>query len=222
MVVSLMSYSFQALYLPVNFPSVYVVDKYGLRMGTIFGIVLSTVGLWIRCFVNMNFYTLLVGQIFMGIGQPFLYNAPALVTTNWFPQKERSVATMVGTQMNVFGVLLGFLLPMIFIDPYEKDQKLNDEEKDSFRSQIFNMMLASALFSTVITLLVLFTFRDKPGVPIWSTKVSHQEDQETKSESELSIKEQYILCFTNKTYMFTAISTCLVMVHMFVFNTIIG
>ena len=173
MVVSLMSYSFQALYLPVNFPSVYVVDKYGLRMGTIFGIVLSTVGLWIRCFVNMNFYTLLVGQIFMGVGQPFLCNAPALVTTNWFPQKERSVATMVGTQMNVFGVLLGFLLPMIFIDPYEKDQKLNDEEKDSFRGQIFNMMLASALFSTVITLLILFTFREKPGVPIWSTKVSH-------------------------------------------------
>ena len=121
MVVGLMSYSFLALYLPVNFPSVYVVDKYGLRMGTIFGIVLSTVGLWVRCFVNQNFYTLLVGQILMGIGQPFLYNAPALVTTNWFPQKERSVATMVGTQMNVFGVLLGFLLPMIFIDPYKED-----------------------------------------------------------------------------------------------------
>ena len=54
----------------------------------------------------------------MAIGQPFLYNSPALVTTNWFPQNERSVATMVGTQMNVFGVLLGFLLPMIFIDNY--------------------------------------------------------------------------------------------------------
>ena len=85
MVVSLMSYSFLALYLPMNFPSVFVIDKYGLRMGIIFGIVLSTIGLWVRCFVNMNFYTLLVGQILMGIGQPFIFNAPALVTTNWFP-----------------------------------------------------------------------------------------------------------------------------------------
>ena len=61
MVVSLMSYSFLALYLPVNFPSVYIVDKYGLRMGTIFGIVFSTVGLWIRCLVNVSFWTLLIG-----------------------------------------------------------------------------------------------------------------------------------------------------------------
>jgi len=69
----------------VNFPSVYVVDKWGLRIGTIVGIGFTTAGVWLRCFINLNFYTCLAGQIMMGIGQPFLYNAPALVTTNWFP-----------------------------------------------------------------------------------------------------------------------------------------
>ena len=82
------------------------------------------------------------------------------------------MATMVGTQMNVFGVLLGFLLPMLFIGDYAEGEELNEGQKDEFRNQIFNMMIASSAFATVITLLVLFTFRERPGVPIWSTKES--------------------------------------------------
>ena len=123
----MMSNQFMLLYLPFNFPSVYIVDKYGLRAATIFGIGLTTAGYWLRCLINTSFYTCLFGQTFMAMGQPFLYNSPALVTTNWFPQKERSIATMVGTQMNVFGVLLGFLLPLFFIDNYSDGQELTDE-----------------------------------------------------------------------------------------------
>lgn len=115
------------MYLPVNFPSVYIVEKWGLRVGTLFGIVLSTIGLWIRCLINVNYYTCLVGQILLAIGQPFMYNAPALVTSNWFPQKERAMATSIGTTMNVFGVLLGFLLPSIFISNYTKGTILTDD-----------------------------------------------------------------------------------------------
>ena len=54
----------------------------------------------------------------MALGQPFLYNAPAKVTTNWFPQKERPMATMVGTGMNIFGIFVGFLLPGFFVNSY--------------------------------------------------------------------------------------------------------
>lgn len=79
-----MSYSFMALYLPMNFPCVYVVEKYGLRWGVVSGIIITTIGLWIRVFINESFYAALVGQIIMALGQPLLYNSPAKVTTNWF------------------------------------------------------------------------------------------------------------------------------------------
>ena len=52
LIINLMSYSFMALYVPVNFPSVYIVDKYGLRVGTLIGISLTTFGICIRCLVN--------------------------------------------------------------------------------------------------------------------------------------------------------------------------
>ena len=77
---------------------------------------------------------------------------------------------MVGVTMNLFGVLVGFLLPMIFIDDYEEGDHLTKQQEADFRNQIFSMMIVSAAFSTVITLFVLFSFRDRPGVPIWATK----------------------------------------------------
>jgi len=40
-----------------------------------------------------------------------LYNAPAKVTTNWFSEKERAIATMIGTNANIFGVLIGCYVP---------------------------------------------------------------------------------------------------------------
>ena len=118
LMVNMMSYSFMALYLPMNFPCVYLTETYGLRWGVLGGIIPTAIGCWSRCLVNVNFYFLLAGQVIMALCQPCLYNAPALVTTNWFPKRERPVATMAGTCMNIFGNGLGFLVPKIFLDPY--------------------------------------------------------------------------------------------------------
>lgn len=52
LVVNFMSFSFMALYLPMNFPCVYIVEKCGLRWGIIGGTVATALGLWIRCFIN--------------------------------------------------------------------------------------------------------------------------------------------------------------------------
>ena len=110
----------------MNFPCVYVVENYGLRVGVVGGILITTLGLWLRVFINQSFYAALTGQIVMALGQPLLYNSPAKVTTNWFPQKERSMATMIGTQMAIFGIFIGYLLPGIFVSSYDGPQDLND------------------------------------------------------------------------------------------------
>ena len=66
--VNMMSYSFMALYLPMNFPCVYIVEKYGLRWGVIGGIVSTALGLWIRCLVNQSFFFALLGNTIMALG----------------------------------------------------------------------------------------------------------------------------------------------------------
>ena len=41
---------------------------------------------------------------------------------------------MVGVTMNLFGVLVGFLLPMIFIDDYEEGDHLTKQQEADFRN----------------------------------------------------------------------------------------
>ena len=161
--VNMMSYSFMVLYLPMNFPCVYIVENYGLRWGVIGGIVSTTLGLWIRCFINQSFFFALLGNTIMAIGQPLLYNSPAKVTTNWFPRNERPMATMVGTQMNIFGIFIGFMLPSFFIDSYSSPNQLTDETGPVYRQQMFNMLFAVSMVATVIAILVILTFRERPG-----------------------------------------------------------
>ena len=129
-IVNLMSYSFFALYLPMNFPWVYVVERYGLRSGVVTGIVATAIGLWARCLVNVSFTAVLIGQMILAAFQPVLYNTPAKVTSNWFPKKERPMATMVGAQMNLLGIFVGFLLPRLFIDAYSGDTSELTSEKE--------------------------------------------------------------------------------------------
>ena len=51
MTVNYLSMSFMMFFLPMNFPSVIALDKYGLRVGVLIGIVGTTAGLWIRCLI---------------------------------------------------------------------------------------------------------------------------------------------------------------------------
>eukprot|EP00353_Schmidingerella_taraikaensis_P017801 CAMPEP_0185606162 /NCGR_PEP_ID=MMETSP0436-20130131/4570_1 /TAXON_ID=626734 ORGANISM="Favella taraikaensis, Strain Fe Narragansett Bay" /NCGR_SAMPLE_ID=MMETSP0436 /ASSEMBLY_ACC=CAM_ASM_000390 /LENGTH=77 /DNA_ID=CAMNT_0028237617 /DNA_START=78 /DNA_END=311 /DNA_ORIENTATION=+ len=77
---------------------------------------------------------------------------------------------MAGTQMNVLGNFIGFLVPNIFLDPYVDDgTDLTPSEKSKFETQMFNMMLASAIFATVIAVCILVSFRERPGAAIFKS-----------------------------------------------------
>ena len=68
LIVNMMSYSFMVLYLPANFPCVYVIEKWGLRWGIILGIASTCLGLWIRTLLNTSFNWALIGNIIMALG----------------------------------------------------------------------------------------------------------------------------------------------------------
>ena len=86
---------------------------------------------------------------------------------------------------------------------------------------MFNMMLASAIFATVVTIAVIVSFRERPGVPICGTNESNNEPSEAERPS-LTLMEQLKVCMDNKAYIFTGIGTCGVILHMYVFTTLIG
>jgi fucose permease len=114
--VNTISLVYMGVYLIINFPSNYIIDKYGCRVGVTLGTLLTFVGMWIKCFVNSSFSICVLGQMIAAIGQPFLTNAPAKVSALWFSEKGRVIATTIATIANPLGVAVGFLIPAIFVD----------------------------------------------------------------------------------------------------------
>ena len=96
----------------------------------------------------------------IAVAQPFLYNAPTKVTSNWFAHKERPFATMVGTCANILGVGLGFLLPGFMVSEFKTSETYTDDQLQSFRDQIRNMLIVLSVASSVITLICGLTFQE--------------------------------------------------------------
>jgi len=51
MMVNYMSWSFFIWFLPLNYPSIVALDKYGLRTGILLGVGITTFGMWLRCLI---------------------------------------------------------------------------------------------------------------------------------------------------------------------------
>ena len=66
--VNYLAMCYMVLFLPVNFPSVIALDKYGLKTGVLIGISFTTAGLCMRIFINESFTWVMVGQTLMAIG----------------------------------------------------------------------------------------------------------------------------------------------------------
>lgn len=144
-------------FIPINFPSVAVLDRYGLRAGVTLGMGLTVVGIWLRCLINVDMTYAVVGQTIMAIGQPFLYNAPPKISAVWFPEHERLVATSIGAYANIVGVAVGCFVPSLFFS----DSDL--EHSDEARSHFFSMNLVLAVISTVALVPSIIFIHNKPG-----------------------------------------------------------
>lgn len=60
-VINYLSQSFMIAYLPMNQPAVIALDKYGLKYGMVIGMLLTTIGLWMKCLVNESFVWVVIG-----------------------------------------------------------------------------------------------------------------------------------------------------------------
>jgi len=60
-VIGSMGFMFMLVFIPVNFPSNWVLERYGLRVGILVGIAFSTLGMWVKCLINVSFVWAWVG-----------------------------------------------------------------------------------------------------------------------------------------------------------------
>jgi sugar phosphate permease len=108
--IGILSMCFMIVYLVVSIPASWIIDTYGIRIGVGMGAVLTGLFGLLRGLVSSNFNLLLMAQIGIAIGQPFLLNAITKVAARWFPIEERATASGLGTLSSYVGILSGMIL----------------------------------------------------------------------------------------------------------------
>jgi cyanate permease len=108
--IGLLSMVFMIAYVVVALPASWVIDTYGFRTAVGIGAALTGVFGLMRGLVADSYPLVLVAQIGIAVGQPFILNAVTKVAARWFPLTERATASGLGTLAIYLGILLSLLL----------------------------------------------------------------------------------------------------------------
>lgn len=108
--IGILSMCFMIVYIVVSIPASWIIDKYGIRAGVGTGAVFTGIFGLMRGFAGTNYQLLLIAQIGIAVGQPFILNAITKLAARWFPLEERATAAGLGTLAMYIGILLGMTL----------------------------------------------------------------------------------------------------------------
>jgi cyanate permease len=108
--IGILSMCFMIVYIVVSIPASWIIDKFGIRIGVGTGAVFTGIFGLLRGFAGTDYNILLITQIGIAIGQPFILNAMTKLSARWFPIDERATATGLGTLAMYVGILAGMTL----------------------------------------------------------------------------------------------------------------
>ncbi len=147
--IGLLSMIFMIVYIVVSIPASWVIDTYGLRTAVGIGAALTGLFGLMRGLFASSYPLVLVAQVGIAIGQPFILNAVTTVAARWFPLRERATASGLGSLAMYLGIFLGLgLTPWL-----------------TLRFHIGGMLVGYGIVS-VIAALVFFIFaRERPATP---------------------------------------------------------
>ena len=108
--IGILSMCFMIVYIVVSIPASWIIDKYGIRTSVGIGAVFTGVFGLVRGFAGPDYNWLLIAQIGIAVGQPFILNAITKLAARWFPMEERATAAGLGTLSMYIGILAGMIL----------------------------------------------------------------------------------------------------------------
>ncbi len=114
--IDLLSLIFMIVYIFVSFPASYIIDTWGIRIGIGIGAALLGVFGFMKGFCGSSYAMVVIAQIGIAIGQPFVLNSVTKVGVRWFPLHER--ATQAG--ISVLAQFVGIILAMALTPPLFK------------------------------------------------------------------------------------------------------
>ena len=148
--IGLLSMVFMIVFVAVSIPASWVIDTYGIRIGVGIGAVLTGVFGLLRGLLAHDYTWVLITQIGIAAGQPFVLNAITKIAGRWFPLRERATATGMGSLAIYLGIFIGLALTPFLV----------------LKESIPTMLLIYGAVSLLISALFLTLVRERPPTPV--------------------------------------------------------
>nr|XP_057947128.1 heme transporter FLVCR2 isoform X5 [Doryrhamphus excisus] len=154
-----LSMLYMLTYIPFIFPVTWLLDQKGLRLTALLANALNCAGTWTKvASVKPNlFWVTILGQFASSLSQVFILGMPSRLASVWFGADEVSTACAIGVFGNQLGIAIGFLIPPILVP--------NVDDMDELAHHIKIMFYISAGAATIIFILVVIFFQEKPELP---------------------------------------------------------
>jgi MFS family permease len=147
--IDLLALSFMIVYIPITFLSAWIIDKYGFKIGAGIGAIIAGIFGFLRFIAFDSYLLVLIFQIGIGVGQPFILNAITKLSANWFPDDERTTATGLALISQFLGIALGmFITPMLVLG-----------------NNLLPMLLIFGILSMISGVIFVAFVKDKPPTP---------------------------------------------------------
>jgi cyanate permease len=147
--IGLLSMSFMIVYIFLSIPASWVIDTYGIRSAIGLGAVLTGAFGLVRGMAAPSYSMVLVSQIGIAIGQPFILNSVTKVAARWFPMEERATASGFGSLAIYVGILLGLLLTPFL----------------TLRSGVASTLTTYGIVAALVAIAFLLLSRERPPTP---------------------------------------------------------
>ncbi|KAG5857560.1 heme transporter FLVCR2 isoform X2 [Anguilla rostrata] len=154
-----LSMIYMLTYIPFILPVMWFLDNRGIRDVVVVGSAFNCIGAWIKTGTAHPdlFAVTFFGQFVCSVATVFILGIPSRLASLWFGQQEVSTACSIGVLGNQLGIAIGFLVPPILVP--------NVEDKDKLAQHISIMFYMTAGVATLIFILVVIVFQEKPKIP---------------------------------------------------------
>jgi MFS family permease len=98
---------FPLVYVLSSMPAGMLIDRKGFKYGVGIGALFTGIFAMVRLINTDSFTVLLISQIGIAIGQPFVLNGVTKLVVTWFPQKEEATAVGLGSLALLVGMMVG-------------------------------------------------------------------------------------------------------------------
>jgi len=148
--IGLLSLVFMVVFIVVSIPASWVIDTYGIRVGVGIGAVLTGAFGLLRGLLAADYAWVLVSQVGVAVGQPFVLNAIAKIAGRWFPVGERATAAGLSSLAIYVGIFAGLAATPAIV----------------LRSSLPAALLAYGALAAGIAVLFLLLARERPPTPV--------------------------------------------------------